>query len=61
MTIFELLIEHFGSQNRLAGELDVSSVAVGQWIKAGAIPALRAIQIENLTDGLFKAKDLIGD
>lgn len=61
MNVFDELIEHFGSQNKLAGELDVTSVAVNQWFKAQAIPAYRAIQIEAMTQGKFKAKDLIGD
>lgn len=61
MNVFDELIEHFGSQNKLAGELDVTSVAVSQWFKAQAIPAYRAIQIETMTEGKFKAKDLIGD
>jgi DNA-binding transcriptional regulator YdaS (Cro superfamily) len=60
MSVLELLVAHYGSQNKLAGALNVSSVAVGQWIKSGAIPPLRAIQIEKLTEGKFKAKDLIG-
>jgi len=61
MNVFDDLIKHFGSQNKLAGELDVTSVAVNQWFKAQAIPAYRAIQIESMTNGKFKAKDLIGD
>ena len=61
MNVFDELIKHFGSLNKLAGELDVTSVAVNQWFKAQAIPAYRAIQIESMTNGKFKAKDLIGD
>ncbi len=61
MNVLELLVEHYGSQNKLAGALNVSSVAVGQWLKQGTIPPLRAIQIEKLTEGKFKAADLIGE
>lgn len=54
----EELIEHFGSPNKLAGELDVSSAAISQWVKEGFIPPLRAIQIEHITGGKFLAIDL---
>ena len=55
------VVKHFGGQYRLAGALNVSSAAVCLWIKGEKIPPLRAIQIEELTDGKFKAKDLIGE
>lgn len=61
MDIFDKLIDYFGSQNKLAGTLDVSSVAVGYWFKEKKIPPYRAIQIERLTEGEFKAQDLIGE
>lgn len=61
MDIFDALIKHFGSQNKLAGELDISSVAVGYWFKERKIPPYRAIQIEKLTEGKFKAQELIGE
>lgn len=54
------VIEHFGSSNKLAGALDVSSAAVSQWLDNGYFPPLRAIQIEEITKGKFKAKNLIG-
>ena len=49
----EALIKHFGSPNKLAGELDVSSAAISQWTKEGFMPPLRAIQIEHITGGKF--------
>ena len=53
MDIFDDVISHFGSQNKLAGKLDVSSVAVNQWFKQKSIPPYRAIQIEEITEGKF--------
>lgn len=55
----EELIEHFGSPNKLAGILDVSSAAISQWVKEGYLPPLRAIQIEHVTNGKFLAIDLV--
>ena len=60
MQLIDKLVKHFGGQYRLAGALNVSSVAVHLWIKEGKLPPLRAIQVEELTKGEFKAKDLIG-
>lgn len=50
---------HFGSQSALARMLGVSAAAVAQWCVEGVPPA-RAIQIEKLTDGKFKAVDIVG-
>lgn len=52
------LIEFYGSQSALAKVLGVSRVAVSQWCDAGSLPPLRAVQIEIITDGVFKAVDL---
>lgn len=54
----EELIEFYGSQTALSRVLNVSRVAVSQWCDTGAMPPLRAVQIEILTDGAFKAVDL---
>jgi DNA-binding transcriptional regulator YdaS (Cro superfamily) len=55
------LVVYFGGQYRLANALDVSSSAVSMWIKDGALPPMRAIQVERITDGKFKARDLVGE
>lgn len=55
----EDLIGYFGSQKKLADALKVDRAAVSQWINAGHLPPLRAIQIEEMTNGDFKAIDLI--
>lgn len=52
------LIGHFGSQAALARVLNVSRVAVTYWCAEGQLPPLRAVQIEVLTKGVFKAVDL---
>jgi DNA-binding transcriptional regulator YdaS (Cro superfamily) len=54
------LIEHFVSQSGLARALKVDPAAVSQWLSAGRIPPRRAIEIEMITGGKFKAVDLIG-
>ena len=59
MVNFELIFKHFGSQNKLAGELDVSTQAISIWKNKGFIPPGNAIQIERLTNGKFKAVDLV--
>lgn len=53
------LIEHFGNQNQMAKKLGVTRAYIWQWVKAGKVPARQAIKIEELTDGKFKAVDLI--
>ena len=59
--MIDQVVQHFGTQVAVARELGVSKVAVHHWIKAAGVPALRAVQIEKLTAGKFKAVDLIGD
>lgn len=56
---FKQVVDWFGNQAAMARALGVSAAAVTQWIKAGAIPAQRAIQIEALTKGEIKALDLV--
>lgn len=52
------LIEHFGSKAHLAAELGVTTVAVDKWLLAGRLPPARAIQVQRITEGEFKALDL---
>lgn len=54
------VIEYYGSQSKVADLLGVTRAAVTQWVNDGVLPPLRAIQIEVLTDGQFKAVDLTG-
>ena len=55
------IIRWFGSQVELARQLGVTQAAVAQWVSDERIPPYRAIQIERITDGQFKAVDIIGD
>lgn len=53
------LIKHFGNKRRMAIALGVDAAAVAWWARNG-LPALRAIQIERITKGKFKAVDIEG-
>lgn len=55
------IIQRFGSQVELARQLGVTQAAVAQWVADGNVPPYRAIQIERITAGQFKAVDIIGD
>jgi DNA-binding transcriptional regulator YdaS (Cro superfamily) len=55
------IIRQFGSQVELARQLGVTQAAVAQWVSDEKVPPYRAIQIERITDGQFKAVDIIGD
>ena len=55
------IIRRFGSQVELARQLGVTQAAVAQWVSDEKVPPYRAIQIERITDGQFKAVDIIGD
>lgn len=56
--MIDKIIEHFGSQRALALRLGVSPPAVALWVLLGRIPPRRAIEIERLTQGRFKAADM---
>lgn len=58
MIIDEILI-HFGGAAMLAKALKVSPPAVSQWVNSGDIPPFRAIEIELLTGGKFRAVDIV--
>jgi len=53
------IIDHFGGNARLAEALGVERQAVTFWLRFG-LPPHRAIEIERLTDGKFKALDIVG-
>lgn len=54
------IIEFFGNQERMSEALGVTAAAVAQWVKAGKVPPMRAIQIEALSKGKLKAVDMMG-
>lgn len=55
----EELIKYFGNKTIMASVLDVDKSAVTQWGNEG-LPPYRAIQIERITKGVFKAIDIMG-
>jgi len=58
----KLLLAKFNfNKSDLARYLDVTPQAVKNWYDAESIPAGRALQIEKLTNGEFKAVDLCKD
>lgn len=59
--MIEQIITHFNGQASLARVLDVDRSAVNQWLKTGKMPPYRAIQIEVVTKGKFKAVDIIAE
>jgi hypothetical protein len=52
------VVSWFGGQSETARALGVSPQAVFQWLLDGKIPPKRAIQIERLTAGHFKAVEI---
>jgi len=57
--MFKELIEHFGSRKAFYDELGVTRQALFQYEAQGYLPGLRAIEIEQKTNGKFKAADLV--
>ena len=53
------LVGFFGSQVAIAEILGVTESAVSQWISTGGLPAKRAVKIEMLTKGEFKAINIV--
>jgi len=54
------IIKHYGGKLALAKALGVSAPAVTLWCQLGRIPPRRAIEIEKMTAGKFKAVDIAG-
>lgn len=52
------LVEYVGGQASLARFLGVSRQSVNEWVSRGRISATAAIEVEKLTNGLFKKEDL---
>ena len=49
------IVEYFGGVAETARLLGVSQPAVSQWLKHNQLPPARAVQIEVLSRGKFKA------
>jgi DNA-binding transcriptional regulator YdaS (Cro superfamily) len=52
------LVEYMGGQASLARFLGVSRQSVNEWVSRGRISASAAIEVDKLTNGLFKKEDL---
>jgi len=52
------IIAFFGGTSATATALGVAPSAVSQWIKDDRIPPQRAIEIESITAGKFRAVDI---
>lgn len=52
------LVEYMGGQASLARFLGVSRQSVNEWVSRGRISATAAIEVDKLTNGLFKKEDL---
>lgn len=57
--MFKEVVDYFGGRIPLALALGVTRQAVSQFERQGYFPANRAIQIEDITQGMFRAKELI--
>ena len=60
MSKIDEVIKWFGNQSEMARALGVSPQAVFQWVQEGSFPAGRALQIERLSAGKFKAIEISG-
>lgn len=54
------IIKWFGNQSNMARALGVNRSAVNHWRRIGAMPPGRAVQVERLSGGRFRAVDIPG-
>ena len=59
MVSFDDVVKHFGNQASMGRELGVTRQAITLWKIAGSVPPGNAVEIERLTEGKFKAVDLV--
>lgn len=57
--MIEQIVEWFGSKSKMARSLGVDRSAVTHWVNKGSLPAYRAIQIEMMSNGKFRAVDIM--
>ena len=58
--LFEEIVDFFGSRSLMADALGLNRSHISLWLRRGAIPSTRAIQIETLSNGLFTARSILG-
>lgn len=58
LTVDDVINWFGGKQETVAKTLGVTKAAVSFWVSENKIPANRAIQVEQLTNGAIKAVDL---
>lgn len=62
MSIFQALVDHFGTQTKTAERLGVDQGTVSGWVRGKhGMSAVTALRAEAETDGAFKAVDLCPD
>lgn len=57
--MIEDIIKWFGSKSKMARSLGVDRSAVTHWRQKGNLPPMRAIQVERISDGKFRAVDIM--
>ena len=53
------VIKHFGGTRAFMRLMGVSRMAISKWRKEGCLPPARALQVEHLSGGKFKASRLV--
>lgn len=53
------VIKHFGGTRAFMRMMGVSKMAISKWRKEGCLPPARALQVEHLSGGKFKASRLV--
>ena len=53
------IVDDLGGVAETARKLGVSQPAVSQWLRRDRVPPARAVQIEILTKGRFRAADIL--
>jgi hypothetical protein len=56
--VLDQVVAHFGSKSRLARAVGTTRQAINGWRARGVVPPSKAIRIEMITGGKFKALDL---
>lgn len=51
----EQVIEHYGSQAKVAVALGISQPSIWEWVENGRVPLVRQYQIELATGGALRA------